>query len=266
MSNLPGVDDAFVFAEAEATYLIGETNADRTPAATLSGTTTDIRSYGGAAVLGFVHRRTTGGPDEPPGAAPLSWGDLVLSFEVGYASGDANPYDGTDRRFTFDPNHRIGLIMFDEVLRFQTARAATAAGDPLFANSARGVPGIDQLPSNGGVFGAQYVNPTAVVRPRPWLDLKGGLVVAQATSDVVDPYRTAVTGSFVNYRGGAPKNKDLGIELDAGTEARIPLQYGLTAQVGAQGGVYVPGTALEDAAGVRMPVQWIAIGRLGVQF
>jgi hypothetical protein len=70
----------------------------------------------------------------------------------------------------------------------------------------------------------------------------------------------------VNYRGGAPKKKDLGVELDAGVEARFPLEYGLKAQLGVQGGVLFPGGALEDAGGVRLPPQWIAVGRAGLLF
>jgi hypothetical protein len=251
---VPGESNALVFAEAEAAYVLGSTNFVRTTAQALGDTKAPVRAYGGAATVGVVHR-TSSGED--------AFGDIVGQVEVGYASGDADPYDGTYRRFTFDPNHRIGLMLFDEVMRFQTARAATAATDPLVA---RQTPGVDLIPSNGGVFGAQYINPTAIYRPRRWLDLKGGMVVAQATSDIVDPYRLAVSGSYVNYRGGDPKKKDLGVELDAGVEARVPLEYGMTAQIGAQGGVLFPGGALADASGARLHTPWLFVGRFGVLF
>lgn len=250
-------DEAFLFAEAEAATVLGSTNVLRTQAQAQDGTTTQIRSYGGAATLGVVHQAKDGG---------LRFGDLVGQVEVGYASGDADPYDGVQKRFVFDPNHRVGLLLFDEILRWQTARSASAAMDPLLSNAARPTPGVDLLPTNGGVSGAQYVNPTAIFRPRPWLDLKGGAIVAQSTSDVVDPYRLATRGSYQNYRGGDARKKDLGLELDAGFEARIPLEYDLLAQVGAQAGLLFPGSALDNAAGERLPVQWIAVGRLGLQF
>ena len=282
---VPGYDDAFVYGEAEAAYIVGSTNFLRTADQALQGGRTAVRSYGGAAILGVVHRAFgTYAWRRPPGdqeqsaratsreylGAPSSrgvpYGDIVAQVELGYASGDADPYDGTQRRFAFDPNHRIGLLLFDEVLRFQTARSATAAADPLLTNASRPTPGVDLLPSNGGVFGAQYINPTAIYRPRHWLDIKAGTVIAQATSDVVDPYRVATGGSYVNYRGGNPRKKDLGIELDVGFEGRFPLEYGLKAQVGAQAGVLFPGGALEDASGVRLNTQWIVIGRLGLLF
>lgn len=285
---VPG-HDAFLFAEAEVAYIAGSTNILRTAEQALDGSKTSIRSFGGAAVVGIVHRSFASGVWADADASNkekhdasartasqhylgkasahgVPYGDLVGQVEVGYASGDADPHDGTERRFVFDPNHRVGLILFDEVMRWQTARSATAATDPLLTNANRPTPGVDLLPSNGGVFGAQYVNPTFIYRPRHFIDLKGGMVVAQSTADVVDPYRLATQGSYVNYRGGDRRKKDLGVELDAGFEARFPLDYDLKAVVGAQAGLLLPGGALENADGVRMPPQWIAIGRLGLLF
>ena len=259
--------DTYVFGQAEAATILGSTNELRTNAQALSGDTTSIRSYGGAMSLGAVH--TTRGcccNGECKDGDMKKWGDLVGQVEIGYASGDADPYDGTEHRFTFNSNHKVGLILFDEVMRWQTARAATAAQDPLLANSSRPPPGIDLLPSNGGVFGAQYINPTFLVRPRKWLDLKAGMVIAQATADVVDPLRIATQGSYVNYRGGDPHRHDLGEEFDFGTEVRVPLEYKLTLQLGAQGGVLFPGGALADAMGAGMRTPWLVVGRAGLQF
>ncbi|MGH7297166.1 MAG: hypothetical protein ACRELB_19665, partial [Polyangiaceae bacterium] len=213
---------------------------------------------------------TTGATDATDAKAlaarPDLYGRVVAQVEVGYASGDANPDDTTEKRFVFDPNHKVGLLLFDEVMRWQTARAATAAQDPKLVNAQRPPPGVTLLPTNGGVFGAQYIYPTAIYRPRPWLDLKAGAVIAQTTSDYVDPYRLARDGAYVNYSGGDAKRHDLGLELDGGFEARVPLGPGLRLQLGAQGGVLFPGGALADATGAAMKTPWIAVGRLGLQY
>jgi len=264
--DLPG-ETAYVFGSFEAATEIGSTNEERTAEQILAGQQTQIRSYGGAAVAGFV----LAGHQAPPrhnarGTRPDLWGRLVAQVEVGYASGDADPNDGVEKRFVFDPNHKVGLLLFDEVMRWQTARAAVAAMDPNLSNGQRPTPGTGLLPSNGGVFGAEYVNPTVVYRPRPWLDLKGGAVIAQTTADYVDPYRVAVQGAYVNYTGGDPKSHDLGVELDGGFEGRVPLDYGWTLQLGAEAGVLFPGAALADATGATMKTPWIAIGRAGLQF
>ena len=286
--QIPG-HDAFVFAEAEAAYIAGSTNFLRTADQALDGSKTSIRSYGGAAVLGVVHRSWATGTWSDADASNkerhdasardvsyhylgqattkgVPYGDLVAQVEVGYASGDADPYDGTQRRFTFEANHKVGLILFDELIRFQTARSATAATDPLLTNATRPTPGVDLLPTNGGVSGAQYVNPTFVYRPRHFFDLKAGMVVAQSTSEIVDPYRLATQGAYVNYRGGDRRKKDLGVEFDGGFEGRFPLDYDLKGVIGAQAGLLLPGAAFEDANGVRLPPQWIAVGRLGLLF
>jgi hypothetical protein len=260
-------ETAYVFGSFEAATEIGSTNAERTADQALTGQQTKIRSYGGAALVGIV----LAGHQAPPhtnarGTRPDLWGRFVAQVEVGYASGDADPNDNTEKRFVFDPNHKVGLLLFDEVMRWQTARAAVAAQDANLTNGQRPPPGTGLLPSNGGIFGAQYVNPTFVYRPRPSLDLKAGAVIAQTTADYVDPYRVAVQGAYVNYGGGDPKRHDLGVELDGGFEGRIGLDYGLKLQLGAQAGVLVPGGALADATGATMKAPWIAIGRVGLQF
>lgn len=262
-SPVPGARDAFVYGSAEAALLFGETNILRTPDQALSGQKTKIVSYGAAAILGVVHRAQSS--DVKPGKRPDQYGDLVGQVEIGYASGDANPLDDTEKRFTFDPNHKVGLVLFDEVLRWTTARAAAAATDPLLVNGARPPAGLNMLPSNGGVFGAEYINPTFIWRPRGFFDVKLGAVVAQTTADLVSPYRLAKDGAYVNYAGGNAKAHDLGVELDCGTELRVKIQSG-TLQLGAQGGVLFPGGALADAQGHVPSAPWLAMLRAGVQF
>jgi hypothetical protein len=273
---VPGAS-GFVYGEFEAAVVLGETDFVRTswldeldPAAARD-VREDVEQLAGAARLGFVHlsheRRgavlANGQHVLPPGGEE-PWGDVVAEIEAGWASGDADPGDGVSKRFVFDANHNVGLVLFDHVLAWKTARAATNARDPRVVG--RPPPGIDLLASDGGVFGATYINPRFMVRPARWLDLKVGMVVAQATADVVDPYRFGALGSPRNWDGGDPSRRDLGLELDAGSDVRFPIGDHVTGQLGVEGGVLFPGGAFDDAAGRRLPVQALGQAKAGLQF
>ncbi len=245
----------FFFGEAEAAGVWGTTNLLRSVDEAKSGEPERLRTFGAAARLGFAH--------EAKGQVER-FADLTAAVGWGYATGDADPYDGATRRFVMNPNFNVGLVLFDHVLAWKSARAATAASDPLLLN--RAPPGVDRLPTNGGIAGATYVNPTVVVRPTRALDLKAGILFASATADVVDPYQAAVQGKYVNADGGPSRSRDLGVEVDGGAEWRVPLDFGMKAQLGAQAGVLFPGKALEDARGHRPGPQHVAMARFGFQY
>ncbi|MBM4359524.1 MAG: hypothetical protein FJ096_15580 [Deltaproteobacteria bacterium] len=251
---VPG-SNSFVFGEAEAAYIGGKTNYLRHVELQQANVTETIQSWGGAAKLGAVH---------VAGRGTDAFGDLMVALEYGFTSGDADPYDGTTRRFTLDQNHNVGLVLFDHVLAWKTARSATIAQDPRVIY--RPAPGLDFLPSEGAVFGASYLNPTVVVRPKRWLDLKGGVVLAQSTADVVDPYQAGAQGRYVNYDRGRPDRRDLGVELDGGVDVRLPVRSGFVVQLGAEGGVLFPGGAFDDDRGASLGTQFLVNSRLGLQF
>ena len=247
--------NAYAFGEAEVAYIGGSTTYVRNVDLTASGDEEQIQTFGGAAKIGAVHVAESDG---------RRWGDVVAAFEWGYASGDADPGDGVTRRFTFDQNHNVGLVLFDHVLAWKTARAATIAQDPNILN--RPAPGLQFLPSEGGIFGAQYLNPTVVVRPRHWLDLKAGMVLAQTTADLVDPFHYGALGDYQNYEGGDENAHDLGLELDLGADARVYVADEIIVHGGVEGGVLFPGHAFDDGAGNRYPNQYLLNTKLGLQY
>jgi hypothetical protein len=252
----PGVD---AFVGAEVALSSASSDFPRTAQQLRDGERTSIRGVGVLAELGLA----AGSLEQPGLRARARW---VATLEYGLANGQADPFARSQTRFTFDPNHRVGLVLFDEVIRWQTARAATAIQDPYLVAQSRPIPGIDLLPTNGAVNGAAYLNPTFVYRPDASLELVLGAVVAQATADVVDPFRVASEGAFVNYRGGAARGRDYGVEFDAGFEKRWVSEAGLVPQLGMQGGLLLPGTALADAKGNVPSPPWVVQGRAGLQF
>ncbi len=189
---------------------------------------------------------------------------LDISVEGGFASGDSNAEDGIQRRATMDPDHRVGLILFPEVLAAMTARSAFLASSPeLFGRPSRGA---ELLPTNGGVSGAYYVFPYVIWRPLPWLETRTAAVLAWASSDVVDPFAQRARSSNVNYRGGDPSKRDLGLELDAAVRLHGPIAEGVTLSGGLEGGVLFPGRAFDDVDGRPMPAVGMLRVRLGISY
>ncbi len=254
-ADIPGVD-GYLFGEMEAAVIGGNTTQVRNVQLTASGDEEDVLSFGGAAKLGAV--LTHAGDDG------VRFGRVALAVEWGYASGDADPYDGVTRRFSFDQNHNVGLVLFDHVLAWKTARAATIAQDPAIVN--RPAPGLQFLPSEGGVFGAQYINPTVVVRPKHWIDLKAGAVLAQTSADFVDPYQAGALGNYANYDGGDDRRHDLGVEIDAGADVRLHLTEHFMVNAGFEGGILLAGGAFDDAAGNPYPNAYLLNSKLGMSF
>lgn len=252
-SPLPGGSATF-FAEFE----VAMNHGDWDLGAAVPGADTTrlaVRSHGASVRAGTVVTK---------GDGLARWGRFVTELEWGWASGDADPYDAIDHRFRFAPAHRVGILLFQEVLAWKTARSATIADDGSLGPHAR--PEGSDLATNGGVAGATYLAPVVVVRPVRTLDLKAGAVIAQATADVVDPVRVYTDGRYVNFDGGTPRAHDLGMELDAGLELRIPLPTGICLQLGAEGAAFFPGYAFANTTYARNPTAVAANSRIGIQF
>ena len=190
--------------------------------------------------------------------------ELDVVIELGYASGDSNGEDALQGRATIDPDHRVGLILFPEVLAAQSARAAHLAQDPALA--ARPTRGSELLPTNGGVSGAAYLFPYAIYRPLPWLDVRLGAVLALATADVVDPYVAAALSRSENARGGDASARELGLEIDGAVLLHHPIAEHLVLSGGVEGGILIPGSAFEDAMGEGLGPIGLARLRVGLRY
>lgn len=232
-----------VWAGVEVVGLYGSTNAARTQYFDAQ----DIVQFGAAGEVGMERE-----------------GRFRVALEGGWASGDRNPVDTAQRRMTFNPSHRVGLILFPEVIAWETARSATIAVDPNLAG--RPARGANLLPSSGGVTGATYLYPSVQVFLGRYVDLRSAVVVAMASSDWVDPTSVQRYGTARNYRGGDATRRDLGLELDLGVNASFPLRGGVRIEGGVQGGVLFPGRAFADASGALMPPVAMGVARFGVGF
>jgi hypothetical protein len=241
-----------LFSEYEAAYQVGTA---REPTA-WAGTDSDsaVLALAGALRVGVAHEKVL---------AERRFAQLVVSLEWGLASGDADPTDHDVNRFVVASNHAVGLLLFGELMRFKTSRAqALLAEQAPEAGSAR----MFGLATSGGIAGATYLNPVLQVRPLPDLSLALGLVVASATTRVVDPSRVAADGERRNYDGGSVLGRSLGSELDLGGELRLPLDSPLELRLSLQGAVAFPGSAFEDEQGNGLGTQALGTAGLGLTF
>lgn len=227
------------YVEGEAVYITGKT----TLAYSLQQPGGhDVRQFGAAGKVG------------------LKWLETInLWIELGYGSGDCNNYDGEIKQFTMDPGHRVGLILFPEVLAWQSARTAVLAGhDEL---SGEDNPGIELLPSNGGVAGAFYLNPVLRARPLKWLELNAGVVLARTSAYLVSAWEQKNRGGPANYLGGSVTRRDLGVEVDGSVWFHIPVKY-VAISAGFEFGYFWPGGYFSDSTGNQMNDIWLVSERL----
>jgi hypothetical protein len=190
------------------------------------------------------------------GAARLgSWEALL---DLGYASGDRNPYDDLLEGFRFDSDLHAGVVLYEELLGWHTARGYAWATDPQLLGVAP--EGSELLPSRGAVFGSAYAFPRLRWAAREWLDIYGGPLLAIATAPLSDPFNTRLAGGTPrNALNGAPGGW-LGTEYDLGAQVRFERVRGMELSLTAEGGYLVPGNAFVDATGRRLDP--IAAGRL----
>jgi hypothetical protein len=198
--------------------------------------------------------------------------DVGLDVEVGYASGDSNPYDGNLRNFTFDPNYNPSLILFEELRAAESVAAAANASDP----ERVGIPtdSVRLLPTNGSVSNAIYVRPTLRGSFKKLLPAEFGqmsarlaLLYALAEEDLVDPFASTLEGGVaINHQGGDGKERQLGLEANIGLDYHIQLETWVALDATLQAGRLWPGKGFRNAAGLDHPSVDVFYARLAVHW
>ncbi|MCA9545928.1 MAG: hypothetical protein KC613_16100, partial [Myxococcales bacterium] len=199
------------------------------------------------------------------GVGRLGYGraEYDLVFEGGYASGDDNAFDDRINTFTFDREHRVGLLMFRQAIRQSSAATAYNVADPTY----RGSPsrGFDQLANGGAIQNAIYVNPRFRYRLPGDLRLDLGYVWARSAVPVTDAFRSGLAGGAPVAWRGAAEATALGHEVDLGLGYDWRLEP-VTVRLRSQVGVFVPGEAFQDARGADAPTMWAGLTQVEVRW
>ena len=189
-------------------------------------------------------------------------GRTSIYLDGGYASGDQNAADDRVENFRFDRDYKVGLILFDQVMAYQSGRSGVRASDPSLTGVAP--EGADLLGTAGSITGAWYLFPRVKIAMSDWLDAFGGPLFAFGTAKLADPFNTRIGGGTpLNPLGGQP-GLYLGTEVDLGVQARFKPIPELLISVTAEGGLFLPGDAYTlPGGGVMAPVGFGRL-RLGV--
>jgi hypothetical protein len=191
--------------------------------------------------------------------------DLLPVLEIGYASGDPDPHDGTVTSFSFDPDYKVGLVLFDTVLRGITAMSAAESADP--DRVGLPLPGTDMLASKGRISGAIYINPTVRIRPLPQMTLLAGFLYAWSSAPFAQSYQTFANGGVsTNPYGLINPGRNLGCELDLGVDWKQPVFGDVDLLGGFQVGWFFPGSAFDYPDGSRPGIISRFIGRLALEW
>lgn len=176
---------------------------------------------------------------------------FTVYLEGDYASGDGDPRAGTPlTQFTFAEDANVGLLLFEHILAFQTARAAAAGVETLRRLGAPSLP-AEAVNTRGAFTNAVAVFPQVDVRPLPGLLIRGGVLVAWAAAPVVNPIASlqrwdgaSIQDDLVNFAGGKPA-KFYGTELDGRIQYRFLDHFLLDLE----GAILFPGDALKNQDG-----------------
>lgn len=190
----------------------------------------------------------------------LDWdfGRATVTLEFDYASGDDDPRPQTDlTSFAFARDLNVGLLLFEHVLAFESARSAAVGEENLAALGARSFP-LTEIATDGRFTNAIAIFPQAMVRvidrPGQSLHVRGGALFAwpAESGGVVDPIMTIlrydgaeIADDAVNFHGGRPGSY-YGTELDLQVEWRFRDRFLWTLE----SALLLPGSSLENEHGL----------------
>jgi len=181
----------------------------------------------------------------------VEMGPFTGTLEFDYASGDADPRDETPlTTFNFARDSNVGLLLFEHILAFETARSAAVGIENLKSMGAASFP-LTELTSDGRVHNTIAAFPQLLFKPVDSFGIRFGALMAWADEPVTDTIMTIlaedgviISDDAVNWHGGKPADY-YGTELDLQIEWKYRDHFLWTVE----GAVLFPGDALKDESG-----------------
>lgn len=191
--------------------------------------------------------------------------NLHLRLRSGLATGDSDPGSPTRTSFRFDPNYRVGIVLFDHYLPAASRESYRRLTDP--RRSARPPPRADSVVSEGGVENAMYLHPAVLIGEREGWLTGIGVVGARSVTPRSAPAQSLDNGGVpTGIAGQSPASYDLGWELDGAARYRHRFDIGLALEARAEFGILFPGSAFASESGSSAPPVSLLRGTLGADW
>lgn len=202
-----------------------------------------ILQAGARAVARFDWPEVAHGMPREPG--------ISAYMEVDFATGDDDPQARTDlTQMTWAPDMNVGLLMFEHILHFQSARAGAAATEVLRRLGAKSFP-VDSIDTRGSFTNAFALFPQFDFRPHEDIFFRIGALFAWAPAPVVDPVASLlardgveIEDDLVNFAGGKP-GQFYGAEIDFRAQWRFLEHFAFDLE----SAILFPGDAFQDKNG-----------------
>ncbi len=189
--------------------------------------------------------------------ADVELGPTVMTLEFDYARGDDDPRQESDiTAFNFPRDLNVGLLMFERILAYESARRAQVGIENLRSLDAPSFP-LTEASTEGRFTNAVALFPQILVNwldtPEHRLHTRFGVLFAwpEAPGGAVDPVITSlsddgaeISDDAVNFHGGDPGNY-YGTEFDLQVGWRFRQNFNWTVE----GALLLPGSSLQDENG-----------------
>ena len=225
---------------AEFSMILGESKEISSGLADLTGDTASLQE------LSSYGARLT---------ADYHLGDFTFTAQWGYATGDDSPSAAdAHTSMTWPRDTNMGLLLFEHILAFQSARSAAIGIQALKEQGAESFP-LSEIATEGRVTNVNALFPQIAWEPLEGLRLQLGALFAWSASPIVDPVQSllrkdgeTIEDDLVNFNGGKPASY-WGTELDIALRYR----YRNFFQAVIEAAWLLPGPGLADEHGDAVP-------------
>ncbi len=187
----------------------------------------------------------------------LTLGPVELLAQFNFASGDEDPRPSTDwTGFSYARDFNMGLLMFEHILAFESARSAAVGLQTLADSGAAAFP-LTEVATEGRFTNAVALFPQIKFQlaegPTHWVHARLGALFAwpAAKVGVVDPIATvrgldgeSIVDDAVNYHGGKPGDY-YGTEIDL----QLSWTWSEVFHWTVEGAVLFPGSSMQNVHG-----------------